>query len=197
MQPITMSQFVDYVLTSGTSKLTAAKRIVSQGADEQASDFYRPIREAIGDMHRAGLDTVVLDDLLASLVDKREQLLFFKVASGYKKFLQQGKMIWFEPPMRNYSLGSIDIRIAPELGLLIDGRPYVVKLYFRGEPIDPQRVVITNQLLTNALSTTWPGTVFSVLDVRRARLHGYRPKSEVGLLLKAEAMHLAHILGSL
>jgi hypothetical protein len=67
----------------------------------------------------------------------------------------------------------------------------------RADPLSPQRIVVTNQLLANALSSTWPGTVFSVLDVRRARLFPYRPKSEVGLLLKAEAASLSALYAGL
>lgn len=198
MHTVTMAQFTEYVLTSGTSRLTEVERIKrgSQGLDEQAQDFYRPVRAAIRDMHEMGLDTIVLDDLLASLVDKREQLIFLKVVNGYKKFLQQGKMTWFEPPMRDYPIASLDIRVAPELGLTIDGRPHAIKLYFRGEPIDPQRVLITNQLLANAFSTVWPGVVFSTLDVRRARLHSHQPRGNVRLLLQAEAMSMGCILES-
>jgi len=196
MESISLSYFVDFVLTSGTGKLTSVKQL-KQGRDERFSDFYRPVREAIVDMHAKGLDTVVLDDLLASLVDPRERRIFPKVVNGYKKFLRQGKVTWFEPPMRDYPLGPISVRVNPEIGLLINGRPHAIKLYFRGDPLSPQRILVVNQLLANALSTTWPGTVFSVLDVRRARLYPYRPKSEVGLLLKAEAASLSSLYSSI
>lgn len=183
--------------SSGIAKVNAAKRI-KQGKDERFSDFYRPVRETIVGMHTSGLGTVVLDDLVASLVDPRERRLFPKVVDGYKRFLgSAAKMVWFEPPMRNYPLGPVAVRVSPEVGLLIDGRPYAIKLYFRGDPIAPERVGIVNQLLANALSTTWPGTTFAVLDVRRARLYPYLPKTDLGLLLKAEALHLAYILESL
>ncbi len=196
MESISLSYFVDFVLTSGTGKLTSVKQL-KQGRDERFSDFYRPVREALVDMHTKGLDTIVLDDLLASLVDPRERRIFPKVVNGYKKFLRQGKMTWFEPPMRDYPLGPISVRVNPEIGLLINGRPHAIKLYFRGDPLSPQRILVVNQLLANALSTTWPGTVFSVLDVRRARLYPYRPKSEVGLLLKAEAASLSSLYSSI
>lgn len=196
MESISLSYFVDFVLTSGTGKLTSVKQL-KQGRDERFSDFYRPVRESIVDMHTKGLDTIVLDDLLASLVDPRERRIFPKVVNGYKKFLRQGKMTWFEPPMRDYPLGPISVRVNPEIGLLINGRPHAIKLYFRGDPLSPQRILVVNQLLANALSTTWPGTVFSVLDVRRARLYPYRPKSEVGLLLKAEAASLSSLYSSI
>lgn len=196
MESISLSYFVDFVLTSGTGKLTSVKQL-KQGKDERFTDFYRPVREAIVDMHEKGLDTGVLDDLLTSLVDPREKRIFPKVVSGYRKFLRQAKVTWFEPPMRDFPLGPISVRVNPEVGLLIDGRPHAIKLYFRGDPLSPQRVMVVNQLLSNALGSTWPGTVFSVLDVRRAKLYPYRPKTEVVHLLRAEAASLSTLFAAI
>lgn len=196
MESISLSYFVDFVLTSGTSRLTSVKQL-KQGKDERFSDFYRPVREAIVDMHEKGLDTGVLDDLLYSLVDPREKRIFPRVTAGYKRFLRQGRMTWFEPPMRDYPLGPLSVRVNPEVGLLIDGRPHAIKLYFRGDPLSPQRVMVVNQLLSNALSATWPGTVFGILDVRRAKLYPYRPKTEVVHLLRAEAASLSSLYAAI
>ena len=194
MVSVSTQELVDFVLTSGTGRITQVKQMK---VGVHVTDFYRPVREAIADMHRSGLAESVLDDMLSSLMDPRERRIFPKVVNGYKKFLRSGKATWFEPPMRDYSLGPVSVSVVPEIGLLIDGRPHVIKLYFRGDPLSPQRILVTNQLLTNALSTTWPGTVFATLDVRRARLYPYRPKSEVGLLLKAEAQCLASLHANL
>lgn len=196
MNSFSFGSFVDFVLTSGTGKITQVRHL-KQGRDELFSDLYRPLREAIVDMHSKGLDTVVLDTLAETAIDPRERRIFPKLVGGYKKFLWQGKMTWFEPPMRDYPLGQISVRVNPEVGLLIDGRPHVIKLYFRGDPLSPQRTMVSNQLLANALSSTWPGTGFAVLDVRRARLFPYRPKPEIGLLLKAEAASLSTLYAGL
>jgi len=195
MTSIPFAGFIDFVLTSGIGRLTRAKQLKQESG--HTTDFYQPAREVFVHMHTKGLDTIVLDDLLASLVDPRERRIFQKVVNGYKKFLRQGKMTWFEPPMRDYPLGSLSVRVDPELGLFINGRPHAIKLYFRGDPLSPQRAMVINQLLANAFQTTWQGTVFAVLDVRRARLFPYRPKSEVGLLLKAEAASLATLYAGL
>ncbi len=193
---VSLNYFVDFVLTSGTGKLTSVKQL-KQGKDERFSDFYRPVREAIVDMHEKGLDTSALDDLLTSLVDPRETRIFPKVVAGYRSFLRQGKTVWFEPPMRDYPLGPISVRVNPEVGMLIDGRPYAIKLHFGGDPVSPQHVIVANHLLASALGSAWPGTVFSVLDVRRAKLYPYRPKSEVVHLLRAEAASLASLYAAM
>jgi hypothetical protein len=194
MESISLTYFVDFMLTAGTGRLTSVRHIEGR-PDERYSDFYRPVREAIVDMHRKGLDTRVLADFVSSLVDPREKRIFPKVIIGYGKFLrQQRKLTWFEPPFREHALGSMSVRVNPELGLLIDGRPHAIKLYFRGEPLSPQRAVLVNEILSGALASTWPGTVFGVLDVRRAKLFAHQPKVGVGRLVRAEAASLASLL---
>lgn len=196
MESVSLSYFVDYVLTSGIGKTTAVKQL-KQGRDERFSDFYKPVREALVDMHQRGHTPDALDGLLDSLEDPREKRIFPKVVSGYKKFLRSGKLTWFEPPMRQYPLGPIAVTVNPEIGLLIDGRPHAVKLYMRGDPLSPQRIMVTNHLLSGALSATWPGTTFATLDVRRAKLYPHRPRPEVDALLRAEAASLSSLWAAL
>jgi hypothetical protein len=196
MESISLTYFVDFMLTSGPSRITSARNI-KQGPDERYSDFYRPVREAIVDMHRMGLDTRVLADLLSSLEDPREKRLFTKAVIGYGKFLRQHpKLTWFEPPRVDHQLGSVAVRVNPELGLLIAGQPHAIKLYFRGESLSPRRAVLVNEILDSALAATWPGMVLGVLDVRNARFFPHKPKAAVNRLLRAEADSLASLLAS-
>src|SRR6185436_11332517 len=103
MESISLSYFVDYMLTSGTSRITSGK-FIRQGPDERYSDFYRPVREAIVDMHEKGLDTRALNDFLATVDEPREKRIFPKIVIGYGKFLRQHRRLtWFEPPLREYS----------------------------------------------------------------------------------------------
>ena len=189
---ITMNALVDFALSCGTGRVIAARN-----AQDTPPIFYAPVLATIAHMHQNGLDAAVLDDLLTSLVDPREKRIFPKVVTSYKKFLRSGRMTWFEPPLRDWPLGPLTVRVAPDLGLLIDGRPHAIKLHFGGAPIEPQRAMFFNHLLGAALGPTWPGAVFAVLDVRRAQLIAYRPKRELKVLLRAEAGCLSALIGGL
>lgn len=196
MESISLTYFVDFMMASGTGRITSA-RTIQKGPDERYSDFYRPVREAIVDMHRKGLDTRVLADLLASLTDPREQRIFPKVVVGYGKFLRkQSRVTWFEPPQTELSFGSMSVRVNPELGLLLGGEPHAIKLYFRGEPLSPLRASFANEIMADALAETWPKMVFSVLDVRRARLFPFERRAGVSRLVRAEAASLASLLSA-
>jgi hypothetical protein len=194
MQSIPMSTFVDFMLVAGTSRLAAARQLKN---DEPPTDFYKPAREAIVDMHEKGVGADVLDELVVGQRTPRDLRVFPRVIGGYRKFLRSGTMTWFEPPMRDWPLGPLAVRIAPELGLMIGGRPHAIQLYFRAEPPVADYIRLTTSALNGALARTWPGTVFALLDVRRARLYPHRPDKDVGPLLRAEAAALSRLLGSL
>lgn len=189
--PVPMEFFVDFALTSGLSRVAAVQRYLA-GA-ESFRDFYQPVREAVVDMHQRGLPATVLDDLLESLVVPREQRIFPKVVAGYKRFLRCREVAWFEPPMRDYPVGAIDVRVRPDLGLLVDGRPHVVALHFRGDPLSKDRELLTTQLMAEAFGAAWPGTTVAVLDVRRGHLHPHRFNEGATHLLRSEAAALAAI----
>jgi hypothetical protein len=198
MDKISMTYFVDFVLKAGTPKLTGVREF-KERKDELYTDFYRQIREAMVDMHRTGKPDKVLDDFLKAQTDERRRRIYPCVAAGYRKFLASAAMTWFDPPAGIYRLGELEINVNPELGLVIDGKPHVIKMYFRGEPLSAKRMTVILNLLMNGLEgIAPPGTIFGVLDVRNARLHTFKaPNPRLNLLLRGEAASFATIYAAL
>lgn len=196
MTTVPLNVFVDFMLTAGVNRLTMAREL-AVGNSEHFAEFYGPVRDVIVNMHEHGYGADILDAFIMSRSDPRERRVFPKVVAGYQKFLKSAKMTWFVPPLREWPLAPLSIRIAPELGLLIDGRPHAIKLYFRGDPPESSRISLTAAALFCALSPTWPGTVFALLDVRRARLYAPPHDRDAFCLLHAEATALGSLLSSL
>lgn len=194
MSPVPMSAFVDYAISAGTTRLTQVRELHRDGG---RFDFYKPLREVIADMHRAGSPPGVLKQFAAGQLDPRYARLYPKVVAGYLRWLSSLEKastapVWFEPPMRDLPLGPIAVQVSPEVGLLIEGRPHVIKLFMRGEPIGKNRVAFTTALMEWAFAVTWPGVTFAVLDVRRAKLYSFK-EQHVSDLLVAEALSFAHL----
>lgn len=197
MDKISMSYFVDFVLKAGTPKLTGVREF-KERKDELYTDFYRQIREAIVDMHKSGKPDAVLDDFLAAQRDERRRRIYPCIVAGYRKFLASGKMKWFDPPVGVHRLGDLEIKINPEIGLIIDGTPHLIKMYFRGEPLSAKRTSVILNLLMNSLGESNPGTTFAVLDVRNAKLHSFKtPNPRLNVLLRGEAASFATIYNAL
>ena len=187
MERVSLTYFVDFVLKVGTPKLSGVKEFKEHRYDH-LTDFYKPLREAIVDAHEKGKPDRALDDFLGTLTDERKRRIFPGLVEEYRKFLRPG-MKWFTPPHTTLPVGDLEININPELGFEIDGTPYLIKTYFRGEPLAQKRVAVVLGLITSALGPGRPGTVFGMLDVKNARLHTLKsaPNPRLGLLIRGEA----------
>jgi hypothetical protein len=196
MERVSLTYFVDFVLTVGTPRLEGVKEFKEHRYDH-LTDFYRPLREAIVAMHEAGKPVRALDDFLRTLTDERKRRIFPELVASYQSWLQPG-MKWFTPPRTTLPVGDLEININPELGFEIDGTPHLVKTYFRGEPLAQKRVSVVVGLLGAALAPTRPGTVFAMLDVKNAQLRtlASAPNPRLGLLLRGEAASFSTIYAS-
>jgi hypothetical protein len=198
MERVSLTYFVDFVLKVGTPKIHGVKEFKEHRYDH-LTDFYKPLREAIVEMHEKGRSDKVLDDFLPALADERKRRIFPGLVEGYRKFLHGGApKKWFTPPHTAMNIGDLEININPELGFEIDGRPTLIKTYFRGEPLAQKRVNIVLGLISAALAPTRPGTLFAMLDVKNAKLYPMKtlPNPRLGLLLRGEAASFSTIYAS-
>jgi hypothetical protein len=195
MDKVSLTYFVDFVLKSGTPKLTGVREY-KERKDELSTDFYRPIREAVVDMHRRGLSVSTLDDVTCVQEDEKRKKHYPLVIAGYRRFLADGAKNFFEPPRAGLSLGALEVDVNPELGLVIDGKKHLIKLYFRSDPLDRKRTALVLALLSRGLCE---GTEYvpAVLDVRTGKLHTHAAtSSRVDVLLRGEAAAFASIYGA-
>lgn len=195
MERVSLTYFVDFVLKVGTPKLAGVKEFKEHRYDH-LTDFYKPLREAIIDMHEKARPERVLDEHLGTLTDERKRRIFPGLVEGYRKFLHTGSpKKWFTPPHTVLPIGDLEININPELGFEIDGKPWLIKTYFRGEPLAQKRVNIVLGLINSALGPTRPGTQFAMLDVKNAKLHPMKisPNPRLPLLLRGEAASFSTI----
>jgi hypothetical protein len=191
MDQISLTYFVDFILASGTPKLRGV-RDYKERKDDLASDFYRPIREAIVNMHRNGSSVSTLDDVRRNETDETRKKHYPLVIAGYRSFLADGAKNFFEPPRTGLSLGPLEVDVNPELGLIIDGKKHLVKLYFRQDPLMPRRTALVLALLSRGLCQSNPEFVPAILDVRSAKLHTSAMTSpKIDLLLRGEAASFA------
>lgn len=193
MERVPLPVFVDFVLASSMRRLDVLKPF-KNGRHRDRPDFYDPLRACIIDMHRKRLPPSTLSDASLSSVGKRQAELYPALINGYERFLSSAPMQWFEPPHTVLPIGDLEIDIRPDLGFEIGGTPHLITLYFRGaEPSQP-RITTMLGIITAALGPTRPGTVFSILDVKMARLHTLKkPQPRLGLAVRADAAAFATI----
>ena len=180
MVHITLADFLDFVSKSGSSKLSKVKRLKHRPPYRPRFDYYRPLRETIAAVHRAHGDRAAFDAaLMAALPEEfpiRSELL--AVGAAYRAWWGRKQLGWFEPPRVIWTQGEIAITINPDLGLIVDGRPHLMKLWFRDVALEKRGLDVVFQLMEDATpGLVPPGTEVGVLDVRRSHL--FSPTVEV------------------
>ncbi len=190
MPEITLTTFVDFVVKSGTPKLTCVRRAkdLYRQDYEPAFDFWKPLREAIVRMHKDGASKKALDAVLLGLSDKNKRKLYPQRIASYKKWLGRKSVEWVGCEMRLWKHATLVVRVNPELAVRINGEPYLIKLYFKQDPLSKTRVDAILHLIRDVFSEGYADFVPAVLDVARSKLHEpTKPIPAIDVLLRGEA----------
>ncbi|MDM1349906.1 hypothetical protein [Myroides marinus] len=196
---ISLTDFIDFVSKAGTTKFTKVKEVKNRPPYHPAFDFWKPLRERIIEVHKENVDKSEIDDVLGLLTDKNKIELYPNIIKQYKSFLGRKKVEWFEPPFQDWKLGDLRIKINPEIGLFIGDIPYVIKLYFKAEPLSKAKVdMILLMMESNLKKDEYEDAVFAVLDINKKRLYEKTSlKDEHLFLLEGEAMNFIKIWESI
>lgn len=170
---ISLSDFISFVNKTGNAKMTKVKQLKNRDDYEPFSDFYKPLREKIQQIHKTGKERKELDTILPSLSDPKKINSYPPLIDGYKKWWGKKKISFFVPPSKKWKVGEIEIRINPELGLEYNSQFHVVKLFFKDEKINKQQIdqILTLMEYELRSKVNEPEIKFALLDVRKSRLY--------------------------
>src|SRR5690606_26721719 len=111
---ISLTDFIDYVNKTGTSKLTKVRQLKDREKNyHPAKDFYKALREGIVENHQKGGGKKDLDKIIQTLKDERKTKNYIEAIAGYKKFWGRKPINYFEPASRHWIIGDLDVRINP------------------------------------------------------------------------------------
>ena len=190
MQPVSLTDFLDFVARTGSPRLTKVREVQRRDDYEPHVDFWKPLRDGIVRFHRNGSPSKHQLDALVTEATSKRRPRYAESIQGYKKFLGRKDVTWFKPPVGNWTQHGLRIRVNPELGLMVNGTRHIVKLYFKKKQLKKLHgadMIIL--LMHEALSRRVDGaTRFAVLDVARGKLFSETsPSDELLPLLVGEA----------
>lgn len=173
MIEISLTEFVDFVIKSGTPKLTEVRKIKRQHDEgyHPSRDYWRKLRDGIVEYHQQERDGKFLDALHRGIPDENKRNNYPVLVKAYKKFLGRKKFDWFEPAKADWQYSDLCVRVNPELGLAIDGDDHLVKLYFKETKLTRERIAVLSHMMLNGLSGPTDGLKVALLDVRSSRMH--------------------------
>jgi len=189
MPEISLTDFVDFVTRSGSPKLTKVRSIRARGDYDPIRDFWKTLREGLVHFHSTGGGhKSELDGLVGEALESR-RAHYEAAITGYKRFLGRKSVQWFEPTRITWFEGDLGIRINPELGLIIDGVPTIVKVHFKSRQLSKRRIEVILLLMEDALRPhCGPEERFAVLDCWKGKLfYSDRPRWKIRPYLIGEA----------
>lgn len=196
---ISLTDFIEYVSKVGPSKFNVVNKIHSREPYRPAFDFWKALREGIIGIHQGNKDKSELDKVLLDLTDKSKINRYPALIESYKSFLGRKRIGWFEPPFIEWKKNDLRVKLNPELGLDINGRLYVIKLYFKSEQLSQMKADLILLLMNTKLKKgDFNDVTFAVLDVERKKIFEKTKLGETHLpLLDGEALSFISIWNSL
>ncbi len=186
---ISLTDFIDFVSKSGSPKQTKVREIKTRKPYSPAIDFYKPFRDGIIEYHVQKKKKCELDKIVSNLNDKRKVSNYSIIIQGYKKFIGRKDINWFEPSSNHWIINDLDVRINPELGLIINNKKYNIKLYLKADKLTKDRISQILALLKVSLKSKLDNdTDLAILDVRNNKLYYFEENHlELLPLLEGEA----------
>ena len=190
MLEISLTTFIDFVSKSGAARLTYIRRAKGLYGQEYkpAFDFWKPLRDAIIEMHRQNLPKSSLNAVLDRVSDRKKVDLYPSRIRAYKRWVGRKRISWIGCHPELWRHRSLAVRVNPELGIRVNGVDYLIKLYFKEEPLSKYRVDTMLFLIQSTYSESYPDAKPGILDVPRGKLiEPSRDISGIDALLEGEA----------
>ncbi len=195
MPRLSLTDFVDIVSKSGTPKATKVAEVKRRPVYDPAADFYRPLREHLVDLHRNGMPKKAVGRLMTRITDRKKLSNYPGIVAGYTKWWGRKKLEWFEPQGGVFTAHGVEISVNPELGLLVNGKAFLIKLYFKAPGLSKYRVDVATHLMETCLRPMCSqDETMAVLDTRKAKLFSPTvPIPSLSAILDAELAYVGTI----
>lgn len=194
---IGLSQFTEFTLKGVSAKTNMVRKIKYQKEYHPAFDYWKQLRDQIVSYHKNDLNKNCFENLIPR-IDIKKQPNYVYAIKQYLKFLNKKETIWFDPGKSVWIGDKLSVRSSSELGLLINGVPHLIKLYFKGknDKVDKRNINSSLILLnTSSYDKTFNFEVnHSVLNLHKNKLYIKNDYNEDMLIaLESEASQFVYI----
>lgn len=160
------------------------------------SDPYRRLIRTIQAVHAEGRPISDIEKAVRAERDPKRRQTISEAAAAYEEWLGDVDAECFPVAPTNWVVADAQVRVNPELGLVIDGVRHLVKLHFKKvDTLSETDASIIIHVMRDALArSAGEDCVMCVLDVRRGRL--WVEGSQVSRLLPEALIAAASDLGA-
>lgn len=164
MAELGVAEFSMIAVTTGNPKKTKIRKIVNREPYAFYKDYYLTLRMAIKSLFTQKRHISYLFDVSRKQSNPTKKIKFEKIANVFKNW-QSGKNITADTPLKaSYLYSNTEINCNPELNVVLNGQPRLVKLHFNeAEKMTRERANIICILMQEAIND--PQYEYSVLDL--------------------------------
>jgi hypothetical protein len=192
------TKFLDFTAQTGSAKAASALTAFYQSGNMQNSRtlYYENLREALITAERSGKYTD-WEQFVGEQKDDAQELTRDALIKYYKWKSNYTSAAWYEPPKQIWALPEFDVNINPEIGLILDGEVYAIKLYLNNKKLSNLKAQAGGLIMQNMFGDMYPDTKFAILDVKAEQFHVFYGASDrLEYLLIGEAAHMSAILSA-
>ncbi|MDR3588180.1 MAG: hypothetical protein P4N41_00795 [Negativicutes bacterium] len=152
---ISFDWFIDFTLKPDSLK-PGLIRSFQSGAFPFRPEYWKPVRDVITEVACGGKPV----KLLYSVIDKAPKecrINYSRAVSGFDRFFAGAcDAACFVPPKAFWLRDELIVSVNPEIGLVINGVPHIIKLYFkeytdtREVRMNKDRAMISAQMMADA-----------------------------------------------
>jgi len=191
------TQFIDFTLKRDVSRVNYVRKVKNQEEYNPAFDFWRKLREEIKRIHQTGDDIKLLDNLLRDLTERKISQ-YTHAIEQYKKFCRGKDIKWFDVGHSSWIYDRLLIRSTPEMGLNIDGHPYLIKMYFKEqkEKLDTRRAQSLLTLMNDSIASIEISNIkHALLNIKKGKLIPLEKTvdTQMKLALEDQAQSFIHL----
>jgi len=179
---ISLTQFLTYSSKVSTSARINYVRQIKNSPDYHPSiDYWKPLRDEIKRIHENNIPIENLKNLL-SIVDEKKVKNYTSLINSYIRFINKNNVEYFPCGKAFWKLSDeLFVGSSPELGLIVNGKKYYVKNYYKKKDSDSkitQRNIKSTLTLMQLSDKNFPleqNSNFAVLNLQNGKLIEAQP----------------------
>jgi hypothetical protein len=188
MPNVSLTIFVDFLLSTGSRRIKRLRDWVDGPAYERKYDFWAKMRDWIVEAESGQLSRAEFKKRIESVTDTKVKR-YSESANGFLKYQKKPQGEFIKAPRGEWTYADLTISINPELAYSAQGTRIAVKLYMKSERLSADKAALVGHLMKTAI----PGFEPRVLDVKSGRLIVPGEFEDMDLLLRAEALAFTEV----
>lgn len=166
---VSMTEFAKAILQTGSGKNSSYRAIKAQGPYDVKTDYYKRIRESMISVASGRMSFSNLYDLIDA-VPKKKKKGYEETIDALNSWYSSFGGEFFSPHRTVLQSDYFDVSVNPEIGIKLDGKVYVVKMYFKKPAISCDVMNCMGNAMKMALDEYYECGIMCVLDVRRCSM---------------------------